>query len=219
MRTLIVGASPSLQAATIARICSEPFDLIIAADGGWSRLKAAGVSPDVVVGDADSLSATDSDAIADAGIAFERHPTDKDLSDLDLAVDRARRAGATELTVTGVLGGRLDHTLAALGCLRDAADLGPHVVESDCECWVLSPDTRGLVLAGHGVALSVLSLTESAVVDGAGVRWPLDSLRLSSLSSHGISNRIDCGPATIAVRSGVVLVCCHWDDSQAHTVR
>src|SRR5439155_23558943 len=74
--------------------------------------EALGLEVDVVVGDLDSVS---SSALANAragGARVDEHPAEKDATDLELALDEAVAAGATEIVVVGGHGGRLDHLLA-----------------------------------------------------------------------------------------------------------
>jgi thiamine pyrophosphokinase len=64
--------------------------LVIAADGGLRHAARLGLAPDLLVGDLDSVAPTDLDAYP--GLPVERHPTDKDALDLELALDAALRA-------------------------------------------------------------------------------------------------------------------------------
>ncbi len=71
------------------------------------------MTPDLVVGDADSLGPDGLAAVRAAGIPVELAAVAKDESDLELAVAAALARGATRLTILGGLGGaRFDHALA-----------------------------------------------------------------------------------------------------------
>src|SRR5262249_28983478 len=87
-------------------------DVVIAADSGLDHALALGVHVDLVVGDLDSVTAAGLDAATAAGTAVQRHPTDKDATDLELALDAALERGASVVQVVGVGGGRFDHFLA-----------------------------------------------------------------------------------------------------------
>jgi thiamine pyrophosphokinase len=87
---------------------------VIAADSGLEQAARLGLRVDIVVGDFDSV---DADALAAAersGATIERHPSEKDHTDLELALLVARRLGATRVVVAGGWGGRIDHELANL---------------------------------------------------------------------------------------------------------
>ena len=69
---------------------------------------------DVVVGDLDSVSPAALDAAGAAGARVVRHPTAKDATDLELALDEAVALGAQRVLVVASAEGRLDHLLASL---------------------------------------------------------------------------------------------------------
>src|SRR3954471_10941958 len=72
---------------------------VVAADSGLERCATLGLRPDVVVGDFDSVDADALPKAEAAGVRIERHPAAKDATDLALAIDVARRAGATDVVV------------------------------------------------------------------------------------------------------------------------
>ena len=94
-------------------------DLVLAADSGADLAMAAGLTVDVLVGDLDSVSKKTLDAIFDEGTTIEAHPSDKAATDLELALDAARRRGADEIVVIGGGGGRLDHLLGNAAVITD----------------------------------------------------------------------------------------------------
>ncbi len=86
--------------------------VVIAADAGLHHAVALGVHVDVVVGDLDSVDPAALATAEAAGTLVERHPVDKDATDLELALGAAVARGATHVVVVGGHGGRLDHFLA-----------------------------------------------------------------------------------------------------------
>jgi thiamine pyrophosphokinase len=208
VKALLVCAAPVEGTCRLTARLAAEADLVVAVDGGGLVCLEAGVVPDVVVGDFDSLCEADLARLAEQGATVVRFPADKDASDLDLAVDEARRRGATALQVTAASSGRLDHSLAVLGSLASAADLWPHLVEPDLDVWAVSPSGRGcLVLQGAGATVSLMSLSGVAVVSSQGLVWEVLDAELVAASSLGLSNRIGReGSARISVSSGVVLV-------------
>jgi thiamine pyrophosphokinase len=193
--------------ALLPRLAAQA-DLVVGVDGGGALCLQAGVAPDLVVGDFDSLSPDDLDRLRESGAPIRQFPAEKDASDLELAVREARARGATSITVTAASTGRLDHTLAAVGVLCSAAELVPHLVEPDHDMWVLSPRGRdSMVLSGAGATISLFAFGVPAVVSAKGVVWELDSAQLAPCSSLGLSNRIgSAGRARISVSEGVALL-------------
>jgi thiamine pyrophosphokinase len=177
-------------------------------DGGGSVCLEAGVLPDVVLGDFDSLPAEDLMRLRALGATIQQFPADKDASDLELAVAEVRGRGAATITLTAAASGRVDHTLAVFGVMAAAADLRAHLVEPDLDVWALaSAGRRSLELTGPGATITLSAFGGPAVVSARGVVWELDGVTLEPESSLGLSNRIDAdGRAHVSVSHGVVLV-------------
>jgi len=99
--------------------------LVVAADGGAILAEPLGLSIDRWVGDGDSLAPREIERLRAAGVPIDLAPADKDESDTELAILAAVRAGATDLTILGALGGpRLDHALANVALLAHPALAG-----------------------------------------------------------------------------------------------
>jgi thiamine pyrophosphokinase len=136
----------------------------------------------------------------------ERHPVDKDASDLELAMDAAVAAEARRIVVVGGDGGRLDHLLGnafLLGSDRWAA------VEIDA---VLGDARITVVRAERSIEGEVGELVSLYAVGGpargvitVGLRWALNEGELLPGSSLGLSNEFVAPRATLHVRDGVVL--------------
>ncbi len=207
MNALVVCAAPVSGYETHVLGLAATVDLVIAADGGTRLCSAAGVTPDVVVGDLDSLDAETVATIRSKGIPVIEYAADKEDTDLDLALTEARRRGVGQVTVCAAFSGRLDHTLAAVGALARAADLRPRVSEPGQDGWLLDSHHRAeLAIGPSGSTFSVVSLGEGAVVSVSGARWPLHYASLGALSSLGISNRVEGGESHVRVHEGAVLV-------------
>lgn len=88
-----------------------PGDFLIAADAGYLTMERQGLTPDLVVGDFDSMPPPDHPHLV-------RHPVEKDDTDAALAVEEGLKRGFRRFVLCGALGGpRLDHTLANLQLL------------------------------------------------------------------------------------------------------
>lgn len=78
--------------------------LVICADGGLRHAKARGITPDMVIGDCDSMERAEVESFPHIV-----YPSEKDETDTQLCVDYAIRQGCREIWILGGLGGRLDH--------------------------------------------------------------------------------------------------------------
>ena len=86
--------------------------IVVAADSGLHLAETLGLHVDRIVGDLDSADPDLVEAAVARGAVIERHPAEKDATDLELALDAAVREGAQRVVVVGGGGGRLDHFLA-----------------------------------------------------------------------------------------------------------
>lgn len=213
MRALIVCGHEVEGTPDLLRRLSPGFDVFIAADRGASILARAGIQPTVIVGDMDSLDAESLAGFVAQGVPIRRHSPNKDATDLELALEFARAEGVEHVTVVGATGGRLDHTLAAVGSIASAIDLSPELADPGVHCWLLDHAYRSeLMLTEIGATVSVLALGGPATLRSSGLSWPLDGILLPPLSGRGVSNVIESVPATLRVGDGLVLVMCVEDD-------
>jgi thiamine pyrophosphokinase len=180
--------------------------LVIGADSGLEHALALGRRVDVAVGDFDSVKP---DALAAAehdGAVVERHPHDKDATDLELALRAAAQRGVTRVTVVGGHGGRLDHFAANL-LLLGAADFA--AVEIDAwlgEAHVTVIRSIARIQGQAGALVSLLALGGPAHgVTTTGLRFPLHDAALRPGSTLGVSNELEGTAASVSIRSGVVL--------------
>lgn len=189
MRSLLVGGAPSKGSESLVKSLASSVGHVLAVDGGGALCLAAGIRPDVVIGDLDSLEPASAQELASLDVPFIRFSADKDATDLDLALEHARSVGVDRIVLTGVATGRLDHTLGVLGSLARNADLRPAVEELTVSISILSADDRErLRVTPFGATVSAIALLEPAVLSATGVRWPLDRAALAPLETLGVSN-------------------------------
>lgn len=184
-------------------------EIVIAADGGLELAEALGIGVDYVVGDMDSVSTISLERALAAGAVEERHPADKDATDLELALSRAVAAGATDIVVLGGYGGRLDHLLGNV-LLLAAAELSPSRIAwyvGDTSVSVARPQTP---VAVNGESGDLVSLLPIAGVAGGirtnGLRWALDGETLAPGSTRGISNELTGPAGLVELETGVLFV-------------
>lgn len=201
----VVLVGGAVVASSELRARATGSDLVVAADGGLRHAATLGLTPDLLVGDLDSVGAATRARYP--GLATEAHPADKDALDLELALDAAANRGATELLVVGGLSGRLDQTLAtiAIAQARRADGIAVDVADGVRSVWPLRPgETRRLPLA-VGARFSLLALDERALVSVAGARYPLERAALARAQGRGVSNEAR-GPVVVTAHAGALVV-------------
>ena len=192
---------------------AEAAGLVVAADGGARFLLAAGLVPDVVVGDFDSLSPADAERLMKLGVGAMRHPTRKDQTDGELAVAEALRRGAGELVLAGALGA-LDHTLGHLAILWRLARRGvpARLVAPRLSVRVFAAPAEAALDAAPRTRVSVVPLGGDAVVTLSGFDYTLARGVLPADSCLGLGNFVaDAGDGAgdgtgIVVHAGAVAV-------------
>ncbi len=205
MNILIVAASPDNRAESL-RSLADSADFVIAADGGAAVALAHGVRPDVVVGDMDSLSGEDADALRRDGVELLAFPPRKDETDLELALLEAVRRGANDITIVGALGGRLDHTLGNLYLLTmpELRGRAACLVDGQVEAFIVWDEAELRGLPGDTVSLIPLS-HEVAGIETDGLEYPLRGESLFMGPGRGISNTLLRDMARVSVGSGMLL--------------
>jgi thiamine pyrophosphokinase len=179
---------------------------VVAADSGLHHARAIGRHVDVVVGDLDSADPAAVEAARVEGAEIVRHPTDKDATDLELAMDEACARGARKLVVVGGGGGRFDHLVANVLLLAS-----PRFAAVTVEALV--PGARFAVVHRyavlHGAPGSLVSLLPvggpATGVRTEGLRFPLRGEELLPGSTRGVSNVMLEPDATVSVERGAVL--------------
>ena len=209
MRALIVlgGDLPSPQ---LLRRCAGEAELTIAADRGLEAFEAAGVLPDLLLGDMDSVSAGTL-ARREGSTEMERLPCEKDDTDGGHAMEVALSRGATEITILGALGGRMDHALANLMLLKRAHEGGAFAQILDERVRIVRID-GGITLRGaKGDTISLIPIGEARGVTLSSCYYhSQEALTFDFVHPLGVSNVVTDDEARITVKEGDLLLFHHY---------
>ena len=183
---------------------AEPLaedDFVIAADGGLEHVKKLGITPDVVLGDFDSLGFTPEGANV--------FPVEKDDTDAMLAVRKGLELGCDRFLLYGSLDGpRLDHTVANFQTLQFLADRGAtgYLIGKDHIVTVVKDGAITFPATAEGI-VSVFCMGRDATgVTIEGLQYTLENGALSAGFPLGVSNHFVGKAAKIAVKDGSLLV-------------
>lgn len=208
---LLVCAAPLPDAVDYYRtlIIGHP-GRVVAVDAGGDLCRQVGRTPDLLIGDLDSIGHEARAAAESAGARVVAAPTRKDVTDLDLALNDAYASGESGVIVTAAWSGRLDHTLAAVGSVLGASHLVIDVLDPHTTGCVLdSAGRRTVALDGPGSTFSLFTIDPTVRVTCEGVRYPLRSASLEPLSSRGLSNVVLGVDAYVTADHGRVLLLSH----------
>jgi thiamine pyrophosphokinase len=180
--------------------------VVIAADGGLERARALGLEVAVAIGDFDSASSDALLAAEQSGTRIVRHPTAKDATDLELAIDEALALGAERILVIASDGGRLDHLLGVLLLLGVERYRAVEVDALVGEAAVAVVRGSRTLTDVPGSLLTLLPLHGTAHgVTTSGLEYPLANETLESGSTRGVSNVFVAAEATVTVERGVLI--------------
>ena len=184
-------------------------NLILAADGGARLAKGLGFTPQAIIGDCDSLDPEEQEYFLNQGIEFVRFQSDKDQTDLELAMDHAKKLGATEIHLIGAGGGRLDQILgnALLLAHADHSEVEIWLYDASFRATAVRPGKRLNIPTSIGTGLSLLPLSfEVSGVNLSGTHWPLNNQLLRVGSGLTISNRVTEDSVRVSIETGVMLL-------------
>ena len=195
------------EALNLTTLELQAQDFLVAVDGGLHHLQALGLSPQLLIGDMDSLSTQEVEACQQAGIEILRYPPAKNKTDLELALDEVLQRGYRNILIAFALGGRLDQTLANLALLS-RPDLNDYAVRID-------DGLTGVTLLRHTITLAcqpgdTVSLLpwggEAGGVVTHGLEFALVGETLLPWQTRGMSNRCTGERFSVSLEHGALLL-------------
>ena len=187
---------------------------IFCVDKGIELCKACDIVPNFLLGDFDSANTSAVDWARTKKIPVESYPSDKDLTDTQLALKRATEIfGEHTAILTGAFGGRFDHlysnifTCAAIDRKIFLAD------ERELVFYIKSGETVDVKFFRKPLAVSLLPMTETcAGVTTRNLHWELDGATLTQNFPNAISNRIESEKISVRVELGTLAIYFCFDE-------
>ena len=201
-RVLLIGNGQTLPADYLAGLVQKA-DFVLAADGGADRALAAGVTPDGVIGDLDSVSKKKKKRIGEENFIFVDNQNN---TDLEKSLDWIVQNNCKECVICGFAGGRLDFTLG------NFLSVYPYV--NKIEICFASPNWTIYPLAAtrkftckRGARVSLIPLKTCTGVTLKGLKYPLTNARLSwTHAGRSLSNQTTGTEFHITLKTGYMLV-------------
>ena len=214
-----------------------PGDLVLAADGGYRALYSLGYTPDLLLGDFDSLG----DLPLPPDLPVLRFPARKDDTDTGLALRHGLDRGFRDFALYGCAGGRVDHLLANLQSMARVSRLGATIrlAAPEYDAWALTgPASHASVPHASGPDALVLhasaphaSAPDASAPHTSAPSTPAPDAPASHISASHASAPDASGPAphapdgpaatlTLLDRPGgtLVSVFCHGDRAEGVTL-
>lgn len=206
MRGLIIS-SGNIEDYKLLKKLATNSDFIICADGGLRHAINICVVPNAVIGDLDSIDYNSMEYIVTHNIPVIKYPDEKDETDTELALTYLFNLGCNEITLTGVTGSRMDHTLANIYLLRKLVIMGVQgkIVDSNNTIYMVKDYIK--LARRKDFYISLIPITkEGVIVTLKGFYYPLSSSFIHFGSTLGISNKIVDEYGEIKIDKGEALV-------------
>ena len=173
---------------------------VVAADGGLLNLEKSNITPDLILGDFDSL------GFEPEGENVIKYPVKKNDTDMMLAVKKAIGFGYKEIVIFGGCGGRLDHTLANINTMVYALEKSANISILDSQNDMYITDDALRLSRRDKDNISLFAIEEKAVVDIEGAKYSGKNIVISNNTTLGVSNSFADDEVKISVVEGTILV-------------
>ncbi len=186
----------------------ETPPLIIAADGGLNHIVRLDLRPDMIIGDLDSAQPVQLQQARAHGVEVKQFPTDKDETDLELALIAAVRHDCDPIRIIGAVGDRLDQTLGNVYLLALTELVGRDVRMVNGKqtiCLARPGETHVTGQPGDTLSLLPISGDVSGIVT-EGLQYPLNGETLRFGPARGMSNVVLTTSARIKFKDGLLLL-------------
>ena len=183
---------------------------LVAVDGGYSFFRKTGLTPDLLIGDFDSIGRMPRTLTARTTVV--QHPAYKDKTDAELALDHCLSLGVQDIRIVQPSFGEPDQFVGNMMLLIRAAQLrrrmqgcSVHVVNRRYQVCALV-DGAGMISGGRGDIFSVVPVSDQITLTLSGTEYDVTNLVIQRGESRGLRNRITAGTAHIRMRGTALVI-------------
>lgn len=202
MKTALLFANGEVTAHETDKIKGYQFDLIVAADGGASHALKFGYQPQYVVGDMDSITPKIKQQLSKTQFLLD---ASQYLNDLEKALTFCEIEGVEHLTILGISGERLDHTLNNLSVIsRYDQKFKLRIFDAYSEIFLIRNSWQYSGKLNQLISLIPLGTVEGVTTEG--LAFPLKGESLDFGKREGLSNHIVSNPASVKIKKGLLFI-------------
>ena len=203
-KCVIIGGVRILDTAKVKSYINES-DFIMACDSGIEVAGELGIKPNLIIGDFDSCDKPNTD------IETITLPEAKDDTDTMFAAKEAVKRGFDEVVLLGVIGERIDHTLANVYILS-------YLEKQGVKGLIVDDYSESLIIGENGVNIGKISdkfsyfslICLEGEVDGVTIKnakFPLENGKITPKHQYATSNEVLPGEvAEVSIEKGNVLL-------------
>lgn len=200
MKGVIVSGGNKINSEILRKYCNDAY--IICCDGGIRNFYELNITPDIVIGDFDSIDEIGRNFIIQNNINVEKYDTRKDFTDTELALNKMIDSKIDEIILLAATGTRMDHTLGNIFYLQklfgkidttliDNNNIIKYVEEGE---YIFSKDELKY--------LSIIAISDFLTYSIFGTQYDVENLTIASFELRGISNEIVDNTAKIIIQKG-----------------
>lgn len=206
MRCVIISGSPDTNVEEIKSLCTSD-DFIVCADSGYSFAKKAGLTPNLIIGDFDSLKEE-----LPQNTEVVKLNTHKDDTDTEHCVMECIRRGYKDFLLLGSIGGRTDHTFANISTLAFLSEYNYNgIARNNGEEIRILKEGSYEMNNKKDLIFSVFPYgCESVNVTYKGAEYMLNNKTLTYNVSRGISNVFVDDEAEITINRGRAILLTYY---------
>ena len=181
--------------------CDYDFNessFIVACDGGFEYLKKRKITPNLILGDFDSLGYIPNNAKA--------YPVEKDFTDGELALNECLKQNIKDIDFICAGGGREDHFLGNLSLVNKACSEGCFVKLITVNSIIYCTNNPIYLSVNKNVIISVVAIEDSFIENSSGLKYPFINRIIKKESTLGISNIATSDKVFLNIQKGRVFV-------------
>ncbi len=207
MKVVIVsgGEAPSYE---LIRKELKNSSFLICADSGGNCLYEYKIVPNYLMGDFDSINRNALEFFGKSKeCSIEAYPKDKDFTDTELVLNKALELGATEISLLGCTGTRIDHLMGNMGMLLRCLKLNVNAYIKDNNNYIQIVDKPIKIKGKKGETFSLQCYGDKVEnLNIKGARYELNNYFLTIGDPRTVSNEFLDGEVEISFTSGNLII-------------
>ncbi len=188
---------------------NQKYDYIIAVDKGLEFCYECGLTPNIILGDFDSVENVVLDKYLQLGVEVRKFNPMKDLTDTQIGIEYALEKGAKAIDLFGATGNRLDHVLGNINalCVTLEKQVRARIIDENNRIQLINKNEKIIKTQQYGKYVSFIPLGNVAKgVTLKGFKYPLKKYDMTIGNSLGISNEIVDEVAEIEIQDGILIM-------------
>jgi thiamine pyrophosphokinase len=201
MKRALILANGKLPSKRLFQKFLASANWFICADGGANTAVRFGYTPDLIIGDLDSI---EKETLAVFSNVDVKKLNDQNSTDLEKALIAAIRKKYKEIDVLGATGGRLDHAIGNLSALAKFSSKAHITFIDDWGKYIAIRHSLELNLQ-IGTIISLLPISRCCEIVTKGLKWNLKNEFLELGVRESTSNVVISSPVNIKVKKGCLI--------------